>query len=84
MTNPIKFVSIYNTKSGSPQIIPLQTWEQLSAQPKALKNLAFMFACDENGNRTETPTAPVIENLSGPIPTVDEVIKKAKNNDKAK
>lgn len=81
MQNPTKFVSIYNTKAGSNQIIPLSTWEQLSAQPKALKNLEFMFPCDENGNRLADPAKPVIENLNGPLKTVDEVIK---NHGKAK
>lgn len=76
--NPVKFVSIFNTKGGSPQIIPLQTWEQLSAQPKALKNLEFMFNCDEDGNRTEAPAKPVIENLNPNLQSLDKIIKDGK------
>lgn len=81
--NPVKFVSVFNSKAGSTQVIPLQTWEQLSAQPKALKNLEFMFNCDEDGNRAEAPIKPVIENLNPTIPNIDEVIK-AKKDGKAK
>lgn len=76
--NPVKFVSVFNSKAGSTQVIPLQTWEQLSAQPKALKNLEFMFNCDEDGNRTEAPIKPVIENLNPNLQSLDKVIKDGK------
>ncbi len=68
--NPTKFVKVFNIKNGSEQVVPLMTWEKLSQEnPKTMRDLNFLFNCDENGNRVEQPR---IERPQ-PVVTVAEV-----------
>jgi len=78
--NPIKFVTIFNSRSGNNQTIPLATWESLSTQPKTMKHLQFLFNSDEDGNRVEQPRIETFK----PIPEQVKDIKSKVNPDKAK
>lgn len=69
--NPIKFVKLFNSKSGTEQIVPLSTYERLSQEsPKTMKNIQFICNCDEDGNKIEA--APVVEKLKPVLDAVKE------------
>lgn len=79
--NPIKFVKLFNSKSGTEQIVPLSTYERLSQEsPKTMKNIQFICNCDEDGNKIEA--APVVEKLKPVLDAVKEDKAETANNKK--